>query len=152
MLIADWQRVTHLLLSALDDELAGLDLSAAETNVLACLAGGARPSVREVGAATAQRPSTLTGVLDRLERRKLVERLPNPADRRSTLIVPTAAGRAAAGGVAAAFERVAARIPAAEAAQIERALGALEDALAGGAAGRTSGGDSPHGGTPGSRV
>jgi DNA-binding MarR family transcriptional regulator len=152
VLIAGWQRVTHRLLSAVDDELAGLDLSAAETNVLACLAGGERPSVREVGAATAQRPSTLTGVLDRLERRKLVARRPNPADRRSTLVVPTAAGRAAAREVAAAFERVAARIPPSTAADVERVLGALDDAFADGAANRTSRGASPHGRTPGSRV
>jgi DNA-binding MarR family transcriptional regulator len=129
VLITDWQRVTHRLLSALEDELVELDLPAAETNVLACLAERERPTAREVGEATAQLPSTLTGVLDRLERRRLIERRPNPADRRSTLIVLTAPGRDAARQVAKAFERVAARIPDDTAADAERVLRALEETL-----------------------
>jgi DNA-binding MarR family transcriptional regulator len=126
MLIADWQRVTHRLLSALDDELAGLGLSAAEVNLLACLAESEPQTVRGLGDTTGQRPSTLTGVLDRLERRRLIERRPNPADRRSTLIAPTAAGRAAAGEVTAAFERVARRLPEDTAVDARRVLAALD--------------------------
>jgi MarR family transcriptional regulator, organic hydroperoxide resistance regulator len=129
VLISDWQRVTHRLLSALDDELEGLDLSAAEINVLACLTETQRPTVRLLGDATAQRPSTLTGVLDRLERRRLVERRANPADRRSTLVVLTPAGRAAARKVANAYERVAARVPARTAREAERLLRVLETNL-----------------------
>jgi DNA-binding MarR family transcriptional regulator len=129
VLISDWQRVTHRLLSALDDELEGLDLSAAEINVLACLTETERPTVRLLGDATAQRPSTLTGVLDRLERRRLVERRANPADRRSTLVVLTPAGRAAARKVANAYERVAARVPARTAREAERLLRVLETSL-----------------------
>jgi DNA-binding MarR family transcriptional regulator len=129
VLIARWQRITHHLLLALDDELADLRLSAAETNVLACLSETRGRPVRELVAATAQRPSTLTGVLDRLERRGLVERRPNPADRRSTVVVLTEPGGAAARRVAAAFERVAERIPPGTAAEIGRVLDALERTL-----------------------
>jgi DNA-binding MarR family transcriptional regulator len=110
-LIADWQRVTHRLLAALDHELAPLQLSAAETNVLACFTRPSR-TVRELVAATGQRPSTLTGVLDRLERRGLVERRPHPADRRSIAVHLTAAGQATADEVAAAVAAVEARLPA----------------------------------------
>ena len=129
MLIARWQRITHHLLLALDDELAELRLSAAETNVLACLAETRDRPVRELVAATAQRPSTLTGILDRLERRGLVERRPNRADRRSTVIMLTEDGRTAARRVAAAFERVAARIPPSTVAEVDRVLDALERTL-----------------------
>jgi len=129
MLIAAWQRVTHRLLSALDDELAGLGLSAGEVNLLAALAAGEPATVRTLGQATGQRPSTLTGVLDRLERRGLVARRPNPADRRSTLVALTADGRAAADEVAAAFERVAGRLPAEIAADADRLLAALDRQL-----------------------
>ena len=111
-LIAEWQRVTHLLLRAIDDELAGRGLSAAETNALACFAGAPRRTVGELVAATGQKPSTLTGVLDRLER--LVARTPNPADRRSVLIELTETGRASASAVDAAFAAVEARLPGAE--------------------------------------
>jgi DNA-binding MarR family transcriptional regulator len=111
-LIAEWQRVTHQLLSALHDELSDLGLSAAETNVLACFAGAPALTVRELVNATGQRPSTLTGVLDRLERRGLIGRRPNPADRRSVVVELTADGDAAAERVAAAFADVEARLPA----------------------------------------
>jgi MarR family transcriptional regulator, organic hydroperoxide resistance regulator len=114
-LIAEWQCATHLLLSAIEDELSDLGLSAAETNALACFAGAPARPVRELVAATGQRPSTLTGVLDRLERRGLVARRPNPADRRSVLVELTPAGNAAAERVAAAFAHVEARLPAADA-------------------------------------
>jgi DNA-binding MarR family transcriptional regulator len=111
-LIAEWQRVTHLLLEAVEHELADLDLSAAEINALACFTGARARPVRDLVGATGQRPSTLTGVLDRLERRGLVTRTPNPHDRRSILVELTPAGRAAAARVAAAFAAVEARLPA----------------------------------------
>ncbi|HEX5617102.1 MAG TPA: MarR family transcriptional regulator [Solirubrobacteraceae bacterium] len=121
-LIAEWQRVTHHLLAALDDELSDLGLSAAETNLLACFAGRPARAVRELVAASGQRPSTLTGVLDRLERRGLVERGPHPDDRRSVLVALTAAGQAAADRVAAAFAKLEARLPGDE---IRRLLAAV---------------------------
>ena len=71
-LVAGWQRATHHLLSALDEELAALELTAGEVNALACFAGEASVPVRELIARTGQKPSTFTGVLDRLERRELL--------------------------------------------------------------------------------
>src|SRR5881398_2896088 len=91
--IGDWQRVTHRLLAALDDSLADVGLPAGEVNALACFIDGESHPVRDLVEATGQRPSTLTGVLDRLESRGLIERRANPTDRRSFLIAPTAAGR-----------------------------------------------------------
>jgi DNA-binding MarR family transcriptional regulator len=41
-------------------------------------------------------PSTLTGVLDRLETRRLIRRARHPTDRRSVLLVLTPSGRRAA--------------------------------------------------------
>jgi MarR family transcriptional regulator, organic hydroperoxide resistance regulator len=119
--VADWQRVTHRLLAALDDALADLGLSAAEINALACI--GNQRTVRELVAATAQPPSTLTGVLDRLERRGLVERAANPADRRSVLVRLTPDGRTHAARVATAYRELERRLPAAE---LRRVLAALE--------------------------
>jgi DNA-binding MarR family transcriptional regulator len=120
-LIADWQRATHRLLAALDDALADLGLSPAEINALACI--DAETTVRELVAATAQRPSTLTGVLDRLERRGLIERAANPADRRSVLVRLTPDGRRHAAQVGEAYAELERRLPAAE---LRRALAALE--------------------------
>jgi len=120
-LVAEWQRVTHRLLAALDEALADLGLSAAEINALACI--GEETTVRELVAATAQRPSTLTGVLDRLERRGSIERAPNPADRRSVLVRLTPEGRRQAARVAVAFTALEERLPAAE---LRRLLAALD--------------------------
>jgi DNA-binding MarR family transcriptional regulator len=124
--IAAWQRTTHRLLAALDAELADLRLTPGEINALAALAEGAR-TARALADATAQRPSTLTGVLDRLERRGLVARRPNPADRRSTLIEPTADGRVVVRRVADAFAAVEARLG--DPGPVRAALAALDAAL-----------------------
>jgi DNA-binding MarR family transcriptional regulator len=123
-LVAAWQQATHRLLAALDDALADLGLSAAEVNALACLGDGA--TVRDLVAATAQRPSTLTGVLDRLERRGLIERAANPADRRSVLVRLTPAGRPAAARVAEAFAALERRLPRDD---VRRTLEAVSAAL-----------------------
>jgi DNA-binding MarR family transcriptional regulator len=111
-LIAEWQRVTHHLLAGLDEELSDLGLSAAETNLLACFAGQPARAVRELVAATGQRPSTLTGVLDRLELRGLITRGAHPDDRRSVLVQLTTEGGAAARRVATAFADLEDRLPA----------------------------------------
>src|SRR5918997_2087610 len=110
-LVAGWQRATHHLLSALDDELAALSLTPGEVNALACFAGEKAVPVRELIARTGQKPSTFTGVLDRLERRGLVERRPNPADRRSTVVALTRAGSRAAATVASVFAEMERRLP-----------------------------------------
>ena len=109
-MIASWQRITHRLLSAIDHELAGVDLSAAETNVLAYMLEVERPTVRELSGATAQPPSTLTGVLDRLEGKGLVRREVNAADRRSFTIGLTAAGQTATARVREALDALDARV------------------------------------------
>jgi DNA-binding MarR family transcriptional regulator len=51
--------------------------------------------------------SNITGIVDRLERRRLVERTPDPSDRRVTLVQRTAAGdEVRARLVAAAVDRL----------------------------------------------
>jgi MarR family transcriptional regulator, organic hydroperoxide resistance regulator len=124
--VAVWQQVTHRLLAALDEELSDFDLSAAEINALACFGGEESRTVRQLVAATAQRPSTLTGVLDRLERRGLIERTPNTADRRSVLVRLTPSGRAAAARVATAFAGLERRLPADN---VRRLLAVLDAAV-----------------------
>ena len=100
----------HRVLDHLAVELAELGLRQAEINVLAQLSPGAARPVGELVAATGQRPSTLTGVLDRLEAKRLVRRRVNAADRRSFTIELTAAGERAAARVQGAFAALDTRV------------------------------------------
>ena len=87
------QRATHATLQVLAAELVDLDLTASEINALANLADGHGRTVSELGAAVGARPTTLTSVLDRLERRGHITRGTRPGDRRAVLIELTPSGR-----------------------------------------------------------
>jgi len=115
------QRAAHATAQALAAQLTGLDLSASEINALANLADGRSRTVSELAAAAGSRPSTLTSVLDRLERRGLIGRGPAPGDRRAVLIELTSTGRPAAAMIRRAVTDLE-----------QRALGSLPaDAIAG---------------------
>jgi MarR family transcriptional regulator, organic hydroperoxide resistance regulator len=86
------QRATHATLQVLAAELVDLDLTPSEINTLANLADGQGRTVSELGAAVGTRPTTLTSVLDRLERRGHISRGTRPGDRRSVLVELTSAG------------------------------------------------------------
>ena len=90
------QRATHATLHVLSAELVDLDLTASEINALANLADGRGRTVSELGAAAGTRPTTLTSVLDRLERRGHITRGTRPGDRRAVLIELTSSGQRAA--------------------------------------------------------
>jgi MarR family transcriptional regulator, organic hydroperoxide resistance regulator len=77
------QRAAHRIIHALATTLADLDLTPSELNTLANLADGRPRSVRALAHDTGTRGSTLTGVLDRLERRGHLTRQLDPTDRRS---------------------------------------------------------------------
>jgi DNA-binding MarR family transcriptional regulator len=109
-IIAALEAAVHRVLDHLAAELAELGLRQAEINVLAQLAPKTPKPVGELVAATGQRPSTLTGVLDRLEKKRLVRRRVNAADRRSFTIELTAAGERAAARVHEAFAALDARV------------------------------------------
>ncbi|MFE2410798.1 MarR family winged helix-turn-helix transcriptional regulator [Kitasatospora sp. NPDC059408] len=90
------QRATHATLQLLAAELAVLGLTASEINALANLSDGRARTASELGAAVGTRPTTLTGVLDRLEQRGHITRGARAGDRRSVLVELTASGRQAA--------------------------------------------------------
>jgi len=90
------QRATHATLHRIAAEVVDLDLTASEINALANLADGQGRTVSALGVAIGVRPTTLTSVLDRLERRGHITRGTLAGDRRSVLIELTDSGRAAA--------------------------------------------------------
>jgi MarR family transcriptional regulator, organic hydroperoxide resistance regulator len=129
-IVAALEAAVHRVLDHLAAELSDLGLRQAEINVLAQLAPGASRPVGELVSATGQRPSTLTGVLDRLESKGLVRRQLNAADRRSFTIGLTDAGEVAAARVRGAFDALHARVrdavPSADMDGFHHVLDALE--------------------------
>jgi DNA-binding MarR family transcriptional regulator len=125
------QRATHATLQLLATELVDLDLTASEINALANLADGRGRNVSELGAAVGIRPTTLTSVLDRLERRGHITRGARPGDRRAVLIELTATGRQAAGTIRQAIttleRRALAGLPAATIDGLRAGLEALTE-------------------------
>jgi DNA-binding MarR family transcriptional regulator len=94
--IIELQRATHAAGVRVEELLAGVSLSQGEAHVVALLADGAAHTVGELQRDLGHRPSTLSGILDRLEARGLTRRAVNNADRRSFLISLTRSGRTAA--------------------------------------------------------
>lgn len=90
--ILEMQRATHATIHMLTTELIDLDLTPSEINALGNLADGIGRTVSQLGAAVGARPATLTGILDRLERRDLITRTNRPGDRRAVLIELTPDG------------------------------------------------------------
>jgi DNA-binding MarR family transcriptional regulator len=103
--IASVQHTTHRIGRHLERALAAVGVDQAEAHVLSALGSGPM-SVAALVEAVGVKRSTLTNILDRLERRGLVGREINPHDRRSFVIRPTRGGERAAKKVAGAFAAV----------------------------------------------
>ncbi|MGW4124388.1 MarR family winged helix-turn-helix transcriptional regulator [Nocardia sp. NPDC004711] len=125
------QRATHATLQVLAAQLVDLDLTASEINALANLADGRGRTVSELGAAVGTRPTTLTSVLDRLERRGHIIRGSRPGDRRAVLIELTPSGRTTAATIRQAIadleRRALAGLPAEVVAGLRDGLQALTE-------------------------
>jgi DNA-binding MarR family transcriptional regulator len=78
---------------ALDRDLARFGLRAQQAAVLlrCCRRPGANPS--RLAAAVGTDTAGVTGLIDQLEKKGLVIRRPDPADRRAIIVEPTKAGR-----------------------------------------------------------
>ncbi|MCC4909411.1 MarR family winged helix-turn-helix transcriptional regulator [Microbacterium sp. cx-59] len=87
-------RANALSLAAGNAALAPHGLKVRSYSVLALVADGARPSQRELAAFLRLDPSQVVALVDDLQRRGLVERRPDPADRRANVVRATDAGRA----------------------------------------------------------
>ncbi|GAA1566094.1 MarR family transcriptional regulator [Actinomadura kijaniata] len=82
----------HVSKETMEEHLATMDLSVREHVVLNAIAEGA-PTQLAIARKAGLDKSTLIPVLDQLERKALVERHPDPADRRARVVTMTDAGR-----------------------------------------------------------
>src|SRR5437773_2466743 len=102
-------RVRVELIDALDRELSQFDISAAQLIVLASVANKEADSASGLCKSISYDPGAMTRMIDRLEQKGLVRRLPNAEDRRATNLEITTAGRALYPQLLAAKEAVAAQ-------------------------------------------
>jgi DNA-binding MarR family transcriptional regulator len=70
-----------------------LGLTMSQFDVIATLGNTAGMSCRDIGEKTLMVKGTLTGVLDRLEKKQLITRSENPQDKRSVLVQLTPEGQ-----------------------------------------------------------
>lgn len=96
-------RANALSLAAGNTALAPLGLKVRSYSVLALAADdGARPTQRELAEFLRLDPSQVVALVDDLQRRGLVERRPDPSDRRANVVIVTDEGRALHGRAVAA--------------------------------------------------
>lgn len=86
-------RANALSLSAGNRALRPFGLKVRSYPVLALACDGLRPTQRELADFLRLDPSQVVALIDDLEAQGLVERQPDERDRRSKVLVPTAAGR-----------------------------------------------------------
>lgn len=84
------QRHTAIFQDGMDE----LQLTPTQFAALAKISDVGGVSQNQLGRLTAMDPATIQGVIQRLEARKLIERQPDPKDRRCTLLNLTLEGRA----------------------------------------------------------
>jgi DNA-binding MarR family transcriptional regulator len=87
-------RVKIAMMDRLDQELAPFDISAAQYVILVKLAYGEADSASTLCRDVSYDPGAMTRMIDRLERKGLVRRVPDPSDRRRVIVEVTAEGKA----------------------------------------------------------
>jgi len=99
-------RVRVELMDALDRELAQFDISAPQLIVLASVANKEADCASVLCKNISYDPGAMTRMIDRLEQKGLVRRVPNAEDRRAANLELTAAGKALYPHLLGAKERV----------------------------------------------
>lgn len=86
-------RVRSALLATLDDELAAFDVTGAQYAIMAHLAFGMADSPSQICQVISYDPGAMTRMVDRLEAKGLIRRVPHPQDRRALNLELTEEGR-----------------------------------------------------------
>ncbi len=127
------ERGAHLVGAYLDATIGKLGLTQGEAHVLAQVALHGPVSIAILHHEFGHKRSTLTNLLDRLEKRKLLRREINRADRRSIVVNLTPAGERAAREVTNALDKLerqlAGQVGKSDIAGLHRVVAALEKAV-----------------------
>src|SRR5262249_42739664 len=132
-IIAALERATHTVALWIERTFSDLGLTQAEAHILAYLADHAACSINDLHHSFGHKRSTLTSLLDRLERRGWICRVAHPSSRRLVQVMLTEAGRPVAERVATSVrslqEHLLARLGYHDAATLVRAIHILEETL-----------------------
>ena len=127
-------QLAFLVHGLLADRAAGQDLSVIQARLLGVLRDRT-PTMNELARLLGLDKSSITGLVDRAERRGLVTRVASARDRRSTQVVLTAAGQDLVSAAAAGFDAdVTALLAQLSAADRDRLAGLVSRLLVGHAA------------------
>lgn len=99
-------RVRVEIIDALDRELSAFDISAPQLFVLASVANREADSAAGLCKSISYDPGAMTRMIDRLQQKGLVRRVPHPEDRRAMNLELTVAGKALFPQLMAAKDRV----------------------------------------------
>ena len=128
------ERGAHLVGSYLDATLNSFGLTQGEAHVLAELERTGPMAIGALHHEFAHKRSTLTNILDRLEKRKWLRRELNAEDRRSYIVSLTPQGRKVARQLSDVLDglqrQLAATIPKGDSEGLERVVAALETIIA----------------------
>lgn len=109
----------------LSERLASFNVTSVQGVVLNFLSEEDQLTSKQLGQRTKLDSATLTGILDRLEAMDLLERRPNPEDRRAILICLTKKGEKLAGEVRETIQKANRKLLSGFVGQEERALKAM---------------------------
>jgi len=126
-------QLSFLVHGMLEHRAAEHDLSMIQTRLLGVLRDR-RPTMNELAGLLGLDKSSVTGLVDRAERRGLVMRVPSVTDRRAVLVALTGDGRSLVSQAAASFEAdisaLLGRLPPRDQATLSRLISRLLVALA----------------------
>jgi DNA-binding MarR family transcriptional regulator len=91
-LMEQFRAIAHASHNRTNARMSAAGLSLARFRVLQALASGGRLRMNELSATLGVVPRTVTTIIDALEKDRMVARLPDPADRRATLLEITQDG------------------------------------------------------------
>jgi DNA-binding MarR family transcriptional regulator len=94
-LVTSIMRAHQILLARVEKALGpfGLSFARYEVLMLLCFTRAGQLPLGKIGQRLQVHPASVTNVIDRLERDRLVRRLPHPSDQRTTLAALTPGGR-----------------------------------------------------------
>jgi DNA-binding MarR family transcriptional regulator len=128
-ILSPLHRATHQINLYLEREIGEFGVSNSESHLLSYLLSYEPASIGELNRVFGFKRSTMTSMLDRLEQTGMLERSPNPRDRRSWLVKLTTGGRTIAVEIRKildSFEsRVSAKLSATTLEEFQRVIAAI---------------------------